>query len=73
MDPFPATITPPQPAILAVGRLTVRVVPVDGLPGVRPQMTMTLSCDHRIVDGAGAAAFLDDLAALIQEPLGLIG
>ena len=73
VDAFTAIINPPQAAILAVGRLTDRVVPVDGLPGVRPQMTMTLSCDHRIVDGAGAAAFLDDLAALIQEPLGLIG
>lgn len=73
VDAFTAIINPPQAAILAVGRLADRVVPVDGLPGVRPQMTMTLSCDHRIVDGAGAAAFLDDLAALIQEPLGLIG
>lgn len=72
VDAFTAIINPPQAAILAVGRLADRVVPVGGVPGVRPQMTMTLSCDHRVVDGAGAAAFLDDLAALIQEPLGLI-
>lgn len=72
VDAFTAIINPPQAAILAVGRLIDRVVPVNGVPGIRPQMTMTLSCDHRIVDGAGAAAFLDDLVALIQEPLGLI-
>lgn len=71
VDAFAAIINAPQAAILAVGRLADRVVPVDGKPGVRPQMTLSLSCDHRVVDGARAAAFLDDLASLIQEPLGL--
>jgi pyruvate dehydrogenase E2 component (dihydrolipoamide acetyltransferase) len=43
-------------------------VPVDGKPGIRPMMTMTLSSDHRVVDGARAAEFLSDLANAIREP-----
>jgi pyruvate dehydrogenase E2 component (dihydrolipoamide acetyltransferase) len=70
VDAFHAIITPPQAAILAVGRIADRVVPIAGQPGVRPMMTMTLSCDHRVVDGARAAAFLKDMAeaALHPEP-----
>src|SRR5712692_1828905 len=68
VDAFSAIISPPQAAILAVGRIADRVVPVDGQPGIRPMMTLTLSCDHRVVDGARAAAFLSDLADAIREP-----
>ena len=68
VDAFSAIINPPQAAILAVGRITDRVVPVDGKPGIRPMMTMTLSGDHRVVDGARAASFLNDLADAIQDP-----
>src|SRR6266852_1399221 len=68
VDAFSAIITPPQAAILAVGSISDRVVPVDGKPGVRPMMTLTLSSDHRVVDGARAAAFLGDLADAISEP-----
>jgi pyruvate dehydrogenase E2 component (dihydrolipoamide acetyltransferase) len=68
VDAFSAIISPPQAAILAVGRITDRVVPVEGKPGVRPMMTLTLSSDHRVVDGARAARFLDELAAAIAEP-----
>jgi pyruvate dehydrogenase E2 component (dihydrolipoamide acetyltransferase) len=68
VDSFSAIINPPQAAILAVGRITDRVVPVEGKPGIRPMMTMTLSSDHRVVDGARAASFLNDLADAIQEP-----
>jgi pyruvate dehydrogenase E2 component (dihydrolipoyllysine-residue acetyltransferase) len=68
VDAFSAIINPPQAAILAVGRITDRVVPVDGKPGIRPIMTMTLSSDHRVVDGARAASFLNDLADAIQDP-----
>jgi pyruvate dehydrogenase E2 component (dihydrolipoamide acetyltransferase) len=68
VDAFSAIINPPQAAILAVGRITDRVVPVDGKPGIRPMMTMTLSSDHRVVDGARAAAFLNDLADALQDP-----
>jgi pyruvate dehydrogenase E2 component (dihydrolipoamide acetyltransferase) len=68
VDAFTAIITPPQAAILAVGSISDRVVAVDGKPVVRPMMTMTLSSDHRVVDGARAAEFLSDLANAIREP-----
>jgi pyruvate dehydrogenase E2 component (dihydrolipoamide acetyltransferase) len=68
IDAFSAIITPPQAAVLAVGRITDRVVAVSGQPGVRPVMTITLSSDHRVVDGAQAAAFLNDLAAALEKP-----
>ena len=68
VDAFTAIIVAPQAAILAVGRISDRVVPVDGKPGIRPMMTLTLSCDHRVFDGARAALFLNDLAAAIVEP-----
>jgi pyruvate dehydrogenase E2 component (dihydrolipoamide acetyltransferase) len=68
VDAFSAIITPPQAAVLAVGRISDRVVPVDGKPGIRPMMTMTLSSDHRVVDGARAAEFLSDLANAIRQP-----
>ncbi|HTR38045.1 MAG TPA: dihydrolipoamide acetyltransferase family protein [Bryobacteraceae bacterium] len=73
VDAFSAIITPPQAAVLAVGRITDRVVPVNGLIGIRPIMTMTLSSDHRVVDGAQAAVFLNDLAEALTDPLTLRG
>jgi pyruvate dehydrogenase E2 component (dihydrolipoamide acetyltransferase) len=68
VDAFSAIISPPQAAILAVARIADRVVAVDGRPAVRPMMTLTLSCDHRVVDGVRAAAFLNDLAEAIRHP-----
>jgi pyruvate dehydrogenase E2 component (dihydrolipoyllysine-residue acetyltransferase) len=68
VDAFTAIITPPQAAILAVGSISERVVPVAGKAGIRPMMTMTLSSDHRVVDGARAAEFLGELADAIREP-----
>ena len=68
VDAFTAIITPPQAAILAVGAIADRVVAVDGKPAVRPMMTLTLSSDHRVVDGAQAALFLKDVAAALREP-----
>ena len=68
VEAFTAIITPPQAAILAVGRIADRVVPVDGVPGIRPMMTLTLSSDHRVVDGARAAEFLRDVAEAIGNP-----
>ena len=67
IDAFSAIITPPQAAVLAVGRVRDRVVAVNGQPAVRPMMTITLSSDHRIVDGAQAAAFLNDLAGALEK------
>ncbi len=69
VDAFSAIITPPQVAILAVGRVADRVVAVDGQPAVRPMITMTLSSDHRAISGAHAAEFMRDLAAAIGNPL----
>jgi pyruvate dehydrogenase E2 component (dihydrolipoamide acetyltransferase) len=72
VDAFNAIVNPPQAAILAVGRIAERVVPVNGQVVIRPMMVMTLSCDHRLVDGARGAQFLDDLANLIQDPWRLL-
>jgi pyruvate dehydrogenase E2 component (dihydrolipoyllysine-residue acetyltransferase) len=68
VDAFNAIIAPPQAAILAVGRIADRVVAVNGQPAVRPMITLTLSGDHRVVDGAQAAIFLNDLAEAIRVP-----
>jgi len=68
VDSFVALITPPQSAVLAVGAIRDCVVPVDGKPAVRPMMTLTLSSDHRVVDGARAAQFLNDLVEAIHSP-----
>jgi pyruvate dehydrogenase E2 component (dihydrolipoamide acetyltransferase) len=68
VDAFSAIITPPQAAILAVGAIGDRVVAIDGKPVVRPMMTLTLSADHRVADGAKAAVFLNDLAEAIRDP-----
>jgi pyruvate dehydrogenase E2 component (dihydrolipoamide acetyltransferase) len=73
IDAFSAIITPPQAAVLAVGRIADRVVPVDDKPGIRPILTMTLSSDHRVVDGAQAALFLNDLAEAMREPQKWLG
>lgn len=68
VDAFSAIITPPQAAVLAVGSIADRVVAIQGMPAVRPMMTLTLSSDHRVVDGAKAAEFLRDLAEAIRQP-----
>jgi pyruvate dehydrogenase E2 component (dihydrolipoamide acetyltransferase) len=67
---FTAIINPPGAAILAVGRIQkVPVVEEHGSIGVRSQMMLTLSCDHRVIDGAVGAAFLSDLKAMIEYPI----
>jgi pyruvate dehydrogenase E2 component (dihydrolipoamide acetyltransferase) len=68
VDAFTAIIIPPQAAILAVGAIADRVVPLDGHPAIRPMITLTLSSDHRVIDGARAAEFMRDLAAAISNP-----
>jgi pyruvate dehydrogenase E2 component (dihydrolipoamide acetyltransferase) len=68
VDAFTAIIAAPQAAILAVGSIADRVVALEGRPAVRPMVTMTLSSDHRVVDGARAAEFLSDLAEALREP-----
>jgi len=73
VDSFSAIITPPQAAILAVGAICDRVVAIDNKPTIRSMMTLTLSCDHRVADGARAAAFMNDLAEAIGEPQRVLG
>jgi pyruvate dehydrogenase E2 component (dihydrolipoamide acetyltransferase) len=73
VDAFTAIIIPPQAAILAVGRISDRVVPIDGHPGIRPMMTLTLSSDHRVADGARAAKFLQELVEAIGNPQPWLG
>jgi pyruvate dehydrogenase E2 component (dihydrolipoamide acetyltransferase) len=72
VDAFHAIVNTPQAAILAVGRILDRIVAIAGEPEVRPTMTVSLSFDHRVVDGAEGARFLDTLAALVEEPAGLV-
>jgi pyruvate dehydrogenase E2 component (dihydrolipoamide acetyltransferase) len=73
IDAFLAIVNAPQAAILAVGRIAERVVPVDGEPAIRPMLTLALSCDHRVVDGARGAEFLDTLASFVERPSGVGG
>ena len=68
VDVFTAVLNPPQAAILAVGQTRDMVVPRDGDLEVLPIMTMTLTCDHRAVDGATGAEFLKTTKAFLQDP-----
>jgi pyruvate dehydrogenase E2 component (dihydrolipoamide acetyltransferase) len=72
VDSFKAIVNPPQAAILAVGRIADRVVPINGQPAVQPMMTLTLSCDHRVVDGARGAQFMQTLVSFIETPLAIL-
>jgi pyruvate dehydrogenase E2 component (dihydrolipoamide acetyltransferase) len=70
---FTAIIVPPQVAILATGRTVERAVVVDGEVFVRPVMAATVSADHRAVDGADAARFLETVKGLLERPEALDG
>jgi pyruvate dehydrogenase E2 component (dihydrolipoamide acetyltransferase) len=65
---FTAVLNPPQAAILAVGAIEEKAVVEDGQFVARPLMAMTLTCDHRAIDGAKAAEFLRELKTLLEEP-----
>ena len=69
VNAFTAIIVRPQAAILAVGEITDRVIALSGKPAVRPMITLTLSCDHRVVDGARAAEFMHTLALTFETQL----
>jgi pyruvate dehydrogenase E2 component (dihydrolipoamide acetyltransferase) len=68
VDEFGAIINPPQSAILAVGRIAQRAVVEGGKVVARPTVRLTLSVDHRVLDGAEGARFLKDLKSVIEEP-----
>jgi pyruvate dehydrogenase E2 component (dihydrolipoamide acetyltransferase) len=68
VDAFTAIIVPQQAGILAVGAITDRVVAVDGMIAIRPMVTLTLSSDHRLIDGARAAQFMQEVVATLSDP-----
>jgi pyruvate dehydrogenase E2 component (dihydrolipoamide acetyltransferase) len=68
VDAFQAIVNAPQAAILAIGRILERPVALHGALAVRPSLTLTVTFDHRVVDGARGAEFLDTLAALVEAP-----
>ena len=69
---FTAIINPPESGILAVGAVAEKVVVEEGEMVVRPRMRLTMSCDHRVVDGATGAKFLQTLRELIEDPMMMI-
>jgi len=68
VETFTAVLNPPQVAILAVGAVKDEAVVADGELGVAPIVRLTLTCDHRAIDGADGAEFLQTLVALIEQP-----
>ena len=72
IDHFTAIINPPEAGILAIGGITQRPVVVDGELVVRRRMLLTMSCDHRVIDGAMGAAFLQTLRAYLENPLAMV-
>ncbi|HUE80735.1 MAG TPA: pyruvate dehydrogenase complex dihydrolipoamide acetyltransferase [Pyrinomonadaceae bacterium] len=72
IDEFTAVINPPEAAILAVGAVTPKPVVRDGEIVVRQMMRVTMSCDHRVIDGATGAKFLQTLKRILENPLYLV-
>jgi pyruvate dehydrogenase E2 component (dihydrolipoamide acetyltransferase) len=72
IDQFTAIINPPEAGILAIGAIVQKPVVVDGAVAVRRRMRVTLSCDHRVIDGATGAAFLKTLKTLLENPLAMV-
>jgi pyruvate dehydrogenase E2 component (dihydrolipoamide acetyltransferase) len=72
IDQFTAIINPPEAGILAIGTSEEKLVVVNGEPVVRSRVRVTMSCDHRIIDGAVGAKFLQTLRRLIENPLMLV-
>jgi pyruvate dehydrogenase E2 component (dihydrolipoamide acetyltransferase) len=72
IDEFTAVINPPEAGILAVGGITPKPVAIDGTVQVRKRMRVTMSCDHRVIDGATGAAFLGTLKQMLENPLAML-
>ena len=72
IEEFTAVINPPEAGILAVGAVEERPVVVDGQVVARPRMRITMSCDHRVIDGAQGARFLATLKAFLEEPAAIL-
>jgi pyruvate dehydrogenase E2 component (dihydrolipoamide acetyltransferase) len=69
---FTAIINPPEAGILAVGGVEDVPVAVDGQVVIRPRMTVTMSCDHRVIDGAQGSRFLQTLKQMLEEPAAIL-
>jgi pyruvate dehydrogenase E2 component (dihydrolipoamide acetyltransferase) len=72
IDQFTAIINPPEAGIIAIGTSEDKLVVVNGEPVVRQRVRLTMSCDHRIIDGAVGAKFLQTLRRLVENPLMLV-
>jgi pyruvate dehydrogenase E2 component (dihydrolipoamide acetyltransferase) len=72
IEEFTAIINPPESGILAIGRMAERAVVRNGAVEVRRRMRVTMSCDHRVIDGATGAEFLKTLKAMLENPLALV-
>jgi pyruvate dehydrogenase E2 component (dihydrolipoamide acetyltransferase) len=72
IDQFTAVINPPEAGIIAVGSIVQKPVVVDGQPAARRRMRITMSCDHRVIDGATGAAFLKTLKQMLENPLAML-
>jgi pyruvate dehydrogenase E2 component (dihydrolipoamide acetyltransferase) len=72
IDEFTAVINPPEAGILAVGAVTQVPVVEDGAVAVRRRMRVTMSCDHRVIDGATGARFLQTVKRMLENPLAMV-
>jgi len=72
IDEFTAVINPPEAGILAVGRIVEKAVAHEGQLAVRRRLRLTMSCDHRVIDGATGAQFLKTLKTMLENPLALV-
>ena len=72
IDQFTAVINPPEAGIIAVGSIAQKPVVVDGQLTPRRRMRITMSCDHRVIDGATGAAFLKTLKQMLENPLAML-
>jgi pyruvate dehydrogenase E2 component (dihydrolipoamide acetyltransferase) len=72
IDEFTAVINPPEAGILAVGRMAQKPVAMDGEIALRRRLRLTMSCDHRVIDGATGAQFLKTLKGMLENPLALV-
>ena len=72
IEEFTAVINPPEAGIIAVGAVEERPVAVDGQVVAQPRMRITMSCDHRVIDGAQGARFLATLKSFLEEPAAIL-
>jgi pyruvate dehydrogenase E2 component (dihydrolipoamide acetyltransferase) len=72
IDEFTAVINPPEAGIIAVGSIVQKPVVVDGQVASRRRLRLTMSCDHRVIDGATGAAFLRTLKQMLENPLAML-